>query len=878
MKLHRLKLENFRGVSSREIELPESGVVVLAGRNEVGKTSMIDALDALIALPDSSRKRVITEAQPTGQDVPVVVEAEFSIGAARVVYAKQWLRKPATTLRHVSGPGAGRALTGRDAHDAAELLWATADTTLWQALRYLQASGMDQSALTDSSALRRALESRAGQAHGDDREVTTLLQRVGEECDRYWTPQRKKNAKYLQAEAACRDAEAKAERAAEQLREIAEVEEELADLTEEIASTTHKLGTARAEQAELDRSAEQIGSVQRLLQEAQRRRDSARVELERTRERAQRRQELAAALASAEERSAALADELRSGEEELEPVRRHSDEAEERRAAAQQAVQEARASHRSAREDRAHLDDVDRHRRVTATLESLETVRARLTELRSRPGTDLDEDSVDDLEQAERAAERAEAELAAGSARIEFAALGRTRSLVRDGTAQEVLPEEPWSAPVTDEVEVEVPGEWRVRISPEQGIETRRETARKATEAFAALLEQHGVGSVAEARAAWREAQETARRVREAEAERDRLLDGEDEGGLRDDRDRLAASIGRYADRRTDDLALPSSVDDAQARVDDAETALREAEEATSHAEAAAEAARRTLQSRQTALHALQGAVSEQERALAGARTVLEEARREVPDEDLDRAVTEADKALGSVQEEIDEHEAALSRMDAEHVLADRQLLAEQIAGLDSMLAERRDRRSSLDGRLEGMGRDRVQQEHDRGETESAAAQRDLSGVQRRADAALLLERTLLRHRDLAHAQYVQPFRAAVEKLGRSVYGPDFEVEVSESLEVVQRRLGGDWLPFAALSTGAKEQLVILIRLATALLVDPEDGVPVLLDDALGHSDPQRLRRLAHAIAVAGERTQVIVLTSNPERFANLREARRIDM
>ncbi|MFI7494110.1 hypothetical protein ACH9D2_05230 [Kocuria sp. M4R2S49] len=51
-----------------------------------------------------------------------------------------------------------------------------------------------------------------------------------------------------------------------------------------------------------------------------------------------------------------------------------------------------------------------------------------------------------------------------------------------------------------------------------------------------------------------------------------------------------------------------------------------------------------------------------------------------------------------------------------------------------------------------------------------------------------------------------------------------------------------------------------------------------MFDDALGHSDPQRLRRLASAITTAGERTQVIVLTSDPERFANLREAHRIKM
>ena len=55
-------------------------------------------------------------------------------------------------------------------------------------------------------------------------------------------------------------------------------------------------------------------------------------------------------------------------------------------------------------------------------------------------------------------------------------------------------------------------------------------------------------------------------------------------------------------------------------------------------------------------------------------------------------------------------------------------------------------------------------------------------------------------------------------------------------------------------------------------------GARALAPDGRGHSDPQRLRRLASAITTAGERTQVIVLTSNPERFVNLREAHRIEM
>ncbi|THE19185.1 hypothetical protein E1J17_02155 [Kocuria rosea] len=878
MKLHRLKLENFRGVTAREVVFPDAGVVVLTGRNEIGKTSMIDALDALIELPDSSRHKKIAEAKPAGRDVPVLVEAEFSIGTTRVVYTKQWLKRPSTTLEYISGPRSGHKLTSREAHDAAEQLWGGADTALWKALRFMQAGGLTQNALTDSAALRRALECHAGQAQGDDREVASLLERVSAECDRYWTSTRKKNAKYLQAETDCRAAGTAAAEAAEELRGIAVVEEELAELTEEIAATGRKLGTARAEKAELDRAAAEIEAVQRQRQEAQRRKDAAQGGLDRAREHSARRAELVAALTADEERSAALAEELRSCEQELAPVHEHAEEAEERRTAAQAAVQEARAAHRSAREDRKHLDDVERHRRVLEILDSLEAVRAQLAELRSRPGTEIDEDVLDALERAERAAEKAEAELAAGSARVELTALGRARPITRGDSTEEIAPEEPWSVPVTDEVEVEIPGEWRLRVFPEQGIAARRDAARTAREKFTALLARHGVDSVAEARTEWRAAQELAQQVREAVAQRDRLLDGEDESRLRDDRDRLAAAIEQYGERRDDDAPLPETAGSAQETVEAAEAALNDAEDAALHAEAAAEAARSALQSAQTTLHSLQGAALEQERALAGSQTRLEDARREVPDEDLDRAVTAAAEALAAVQVEIDGHEAALAGLDADRVLADQQHVADEIKGLESLLGERRGRHQSLAGRLEGMGRDRVQLAHDQAETRLEAARRHLAGTERRAEAALLLERTLLEHRERAHAQYVQPFRTEVEHLGRSVYGQDFEVQVSGSLEVEQRKLDGDWLPFNSLSTGAKEQLVILIRLATALLVDPEDGVPVLLDDALGHSDPQRLRRLASAITTAGERTQVIVLTSNPERFVNLREAHRIEI
>ena len=65
MKLHRLVLTNYRGIAHREIEFPDRGVVVVCGANEVGKSSMIEALDLLLESRDRSTKKEVKQVKPT---------------------------------------------------------------------------------------------------------------------------------------------------------------------------------------------------------------------------------------------------------------------------------------------------------------------------------------------------------------------------------------------------------------------------------------------------------------------------------------------------------------------------------------------------------------------------------------------------------------------------------------------------------------------------------------------------------------------------------------------------------------------------------------------------------------------------------------------
>ena len=100
MRLHRVRLCNYRGVADCEVEFPEQGVTIVEGPNEVGKTSIPEGLDLVLTRMDSSGHRQVKSAKPVGRDVGPEVEIEMSTGrfVYRFVYRKRWLRRSETVL------------------------------------------------------------------------------------------------------------------------------------------------------------------------------------------------------------------------------------------------------------------------------------------------------------------------------------------------------------------------------------------------------------------------------------------------------------------------------------------------------------------------------------------------------------------------------------------------------------------------------------------------------------------------------------------------------------------------------------------------------------------------------------------------------------
>ena len=178
-----------------------------------------------------------------------------------------------------------------------------------------------------------------------------------------------------------------------------------------------------------------------------------------------------------------------------------------------------------------------------------------------------------------------------------------------------------------------------------------------------------------------------------------------------------------------------------------------------------------------------------------------------------------------------------------------------------------------LDDRLEQAQADGRFETLEAAERELDALDRELEATRRRAAAVERLWRTMNEHRDAARKAYVQPLKEAIERLGQIVFGPTFGIEISDDWTLESCIRDGTLLPFDSLSFGAREQLGVLTRLAAAQIVAKQGGVPLIIDDALGFSDPARLDTMGAAISAAGKHCQIVILTCTPGRFSNVGSA-----
>lgn len=868
MILHRLTIEDFRGVDREEVEIPARGIFVIEGPNESGKTSLMDALEMLLEHKASSGRADIKATSPVGRDVPVVVEAEFSVDSERLRYRKEFVRGKRTSLDF---PGSAKpALAGDDAHDyVRELLDRRVDRSLWRALRIAQDEPIGQvEAGKGMESLRRALDSAAGGADptGDD----TLLTRVAEERNRYLTARRgDPTGELASSETRLTEAEETLKEATARFAELDAAVTEHAEQSAAHAGMQVSLSSVEAEvvrREAADRTVAELREVFRLAEgevsraamehEAASRAHRERADLiarrdaEKTRGAEQR--ELAAAaqvrLDPAEARARQTRAALESAEERVTTVRVELD------------------AERAAREQERRRVDLAS---LETTLETLRTVGEDLAQAEAELAlVDLPRDAVEEIRAADGALREAVVRSAASAPRVAVSGEGQMR--IGEDTIEASTG---WEREIVEDTVFEV-GSVSLTVVPAGDTDAVRREESSARARLDGLLQSTGVDSLTVAEQRDRQAEALRADIAAHRLRRTDLLRGDTPEDLARRRDalvsevELAGEVGAPAGgvlATTDGHPVDAPVEPAvEAATAEADLTRCRSEDRAAAAEA--ETLRTDLATREALAAEAAGRWEECEAALVRARAANS-------DEDLAAAVERTKRSLDSADEA-----AARARARLGDALADAppELLDIARASLATLISEERESASAVATAL-----GRVNAISDQGrlgdvavaERELDAAQRENDALRRRARAADLLHRSLVQRRSEALLAYQEPFHRAVVELGALVYGRDFDVRLGEDLTILHRRVGDVTVAYESLSGGAREQLAVIVRIACARLVG-DNGVPVFLDDTMGYTDPSRRLTMGAVIAAAAATSQVIVLTCDRARFAGVGSAR----
>jgi DNA repair exonuclease SbcCD ATPase subunit len=871
MKLRAIELTNIRRFAGQSARLSGigDGITVLCEPNEFGKSTFFDALQAVFFERHGSRNAVIKALQPHAGGAPeVAVEVDLPQGRFRI--AKRWLQRQQAQVLDASGRLVAQAdeaeawidrIMGSGLSGPSGLLWVR------QGLMGVEPEGGatdDRRERERGLATRRdLLSSVAGEIDmmTGGRRMDLSLDRVKAELAVLVTDsgRPKANGEWKRAleraEAiALREAELRPrlQRLSGDLARRTEVQRALAQLTdpEAIADRTRTLNEAETLHAAALAHQAQIARAETTLR-------LARLDAEQSGTELARLEKLRDRLAEAEAK-------LRLAEEAAAEARSRSEELSRREQTATQALDSVVLQARDLRQR------FDRSNRASAA----KMAKDRAEDLQRRLGKAVQAQAELDRARAGRerilaspaavaAAEKAQTELDLAQARAEAQAV--TIEALPDAGAQALLAGHPLPAapqPLFAAAEVALPGFGRLRVDPGTArisdVSAEIQAARKRLET---ALASCGAESLPDALAALAESRGLDASIVQATA----LLAAIAPDGIDTLRSGLAraqadGSVVLAGDDVEDGDALSAALADAETREAGATAALRtahdilvEANQTRAVAEANRITAERMLATAKSeagdaaALADRMATLTATVASLAGARSTAEVALATLQASAPDLATTEA--------------RLARARSAADQAVRETAKAREDLAGLNATIAALAD---------EGLEEELSVMAEERAEVEARAARYEAE-----VRSLTRLRQALEDARNTARETYFAPVLRELQPL-LSILQPGAQLMIDDAtLLPTTLTRNGQEEPLDVLSGGTREQLAILTRLAFArLFAAAGRPVPVILDDALVHSDDDRIEAMFDALHRTARDQQILVFTCRQRAFAALGGAR----
>ncbi len=871
MRLLRIKLRNFRGVTECEIHFPREGVSIVAGDNEVGKSSIAMAIDALIEHLDTSKKQEVLALKPVHRDEGAEVEADIEAGPYKFTYFKRFHRQPQTNLT-IRSPRPEN-VSGREAHErVSEILRETVDMALWKALRIEQGSELLPPDLGEQKRLSAALDAAAGSTKATEGDES-LYGAARAEMLRYFTEAGSERKEFRQrGEESGAAAQAAAE-LRQQLTTLGKDIESSESLVRQITSDEPELARLRTVAADRQKAVLALAGLDAAVATAEAKLEAARKRLGFAEEQLRKRAELRVDV-DVRQRAQVEAE----GEVQREQLlgssdRSAKDEAARAVAAALATRDTAEAGLTLARKDHQFRQSEHNLATLSERLDRVVRAQAQLSlAAKVLESPRVQDEDLKALRAARQEVAKAEAVLRSESPRVRLAAL-RKLAVELDGELRDVASGATLEAQFSEKFVFELPDVGRLEVlSAGSAVELRRELAESERE-VERILERLGVADE-EAAMRRRDEQRDALKVcKDSDTLLRENLRDLSEATMRDKIARLGAEVRDYPSSRPAGIPLPADASEAKRLEKSAEQRLDEARAALAQAEAEEKRIGEESTQQAIALAAKKQklATAQAERNVAVQK--LEAARAERPDAQLDEEVEAARQLLSAAESAQKLARAALSAAAPEETRALAENAKAAADRAEGNLQQLRQRLSQLKGKLEAMGEEGLAEKLDAATAKSDRLARQFERERARASAAKLLFDTLDAARTEARSAYVAPLRDQIERLARLVFGPTLSLQLSQELAIVNRTLDNVTVPFEQLSGGTREQLGILARLACSILVSKQGGAPVILDDTLGYTDDLRLERMGAAIAHAGRNCQVIILTCMPRRYASVGDA-----
>ena len=864
MHFRRIAVRNFRKLTSPLVieELGE-GVTVIAGDNEEGKSTLLDAIRTGLFERHNLSGRAVEAMQPFGSSVRPEIQIDFEIDGNTYSISKSFAQRASALLTTANGTFEGPAAEER----LAELLtfrvpqrgvskpddWGVLGLFWLEQGSVLEGLGFGE---TGRSTLRASLEEEVGDVLGGTR-GRKLLEAAKAKRDALLTatgkPRGELSAAIEEVEAALvKVRELGTERLAydQEIDELAQVRRELARI-----ETDRVLEKAQGALTKAQQEAKAIEGLRQQDEAAAQSVALAQAQLDNVSGRWKRRQALIEAVAH-RERAVKLAQaELAQLETEtqdvagrLEAARAVLVNATEKRSAAEARVALSRT--------RARIEALDKEiaefQRRLAEVDKLAAQRTAAQELLA--DIKIDKRAFEGLQSLEGAIREARATLGAVATRVRFVPSG-SQAVRKDD--QEVPAGE--AVEVTAATRFTLEGFGALDIEPGASeLADRRARLKEAEGALDKALAAAVVKDLAQAKTRLAERTEAETEINEAK----RLIAAHAPEGI----DALRAAHRERSGEREQlddefDLSFAENVADPETETSE----LMFAKAAEDAARATLDAAQNEQQEHTTKLAISRQAVEAADEALGTAKGDLETARTEISDPDLAARLQSARGVLDKAGRRKAETEKQLVTANPEEIDLRRQRAKATLQTVEAERRRLRDEAIGLESRLAALGKSGIGEllEVARGLESQAIAGR--ARLQADAQAWDLLAATLSTSERDAKEAFLEPVLKRVDPFLRLLL-PEARVTLDEeTLEITGVTRDGREEPYEALSVGTREQLSILVRLAFAVYLR-EKGYPaaVILDDALVYADDDRFERMQLALRKAAETVQILILTCRP--------------